>query len=175
MDHTAPLPAAAFVHAIVEEDAASVWSLMSDTLRLCYAQSWAFNNGGDLNTAVRISQKGPSDPRWPGVAAAFLDGLRATLGNFVEVVLEGRLGLYSEVVPVGPDVEQVVFVDDRGLSDGFVVEASRPIEALRVFVQTTPQDQRVAGLKGSIPQPGWPPNMNARVDDDGWHRPSTMN
>lgn len=175
MEHTAPQPAMEFLHAIVSGEATAAWRLMDDTFRLAYAQAWAYEHGAGWDVAERISQAGPLDPLWPSVAAAILDGLRSTMDSFVELAAAGRLGLYSEVTPVGPDLEQVVFVDDHGATESCVAETSRPIEALRVFVRTTDQGQRVAGIKGSIPQPGWPPNMNARVDDAGWHRPSTMN
>lgn len=171
VDHTAPAPAMAFVKAIVDEDATTVWSLMSDTFRLSYAQVWAFHAGTSEQTARRISQHGPGDPLWPRFAEVMIEGLLLTLGDFVEVISSGRLGLYSEVIPVGPDLEQVVFMDDLGTAGPTPVAALQPVEALRVFVLTTSRDQRVAGLKGAVPQPGWPPNMNARVDDAGWRRP----
>src|SRR3954454_13198763 len=96
-----------FVYAIAEGDAAAAWQLMDSTFQLAYTQAWAYEHDVDHDTAARICQAGALDPLWPDVATAIIDGLQATIDNFVEVTSAGRLGLYSEVVPVGPDLEQV--------------------------------------------------------------------
>jgi hypothetical protein len=167
--------ASAFVEALAHRDPVRVWTVIDGQLRLCFAQVWAHRAGLTPQDADEIAASGSADARWSAVAVAMLEGLTASVDHFVEVTLAGRLGLYSRMRPVGLDLEEVVFVDDGGATETITIKEDRPIVGLRVFVRATPDGQRVAGLKGSIPTPGWPPNMNARVDDDQWIKPSDTN
>jgi hypothetical protein len=172
---TAVVAAHNFVLAVARGDAHEAWAWMDRTLQLVFAQAWAYGEGLSPADAEALAEAGRDDPRWPAMALAMITGLQASIDHFVEVANSGRLGLVNTIRPVGVDLEEVTFVDDLGATESRALEDNELVVALRIFVRTMPNGQLVAGLKGSVPTSGWPPNLSARVDDDRWFKPSDTN
>lgn len=158
-----------FIYAIAADDFSPAWHLMDDNLKLVYAQTWAYNC--DQPDDVQVIVQGPDDSAlWQSFGSEVLGGLQEQFQVSIGLHSIGHLGVMTAPRPVGVELEEVLLVDDREAGPNSRLVRDGPMFADRLTVRCDGNGCSVAGIKGVVPQPGWPPTQ-PRLDDTGWSRP----